>query len=146
MAMFSPQLRMKNTFHNIVSVLMALLVLLSTSSFTVDRHFCGGLLMDVAVFSEARSCVMGIHEHSNKGTSAEKDHCCRNEKILVEGQDELKNSALSLDIEQQVFLGIFVNSYVALFKGIPRQVPAYTSYSPPLLIHNIYLRDQVFLI
>ena len=137
---------MKSTFHNIVSVLLALLVLLSTLSFTVDKHFCGGLLMDVAVFSEAKSCVMGIHDHSEMDTSIEEDHCCSNEKILVEGQDELKNSFLSLDLEQQVFLGALANSYVALFKGIPRQVPAYTFYSPPLLIHNIYLRDQVFLI
>lgn len=137
---------MKNKFHNIVSVLMALIVLLSTSSFTVDKHFCGGLLMDVAVFSEAKSCVMGIHDHSDMGTSIEKDSCCSNEKILVEGQDELKNSFLSLDLEQQMFLGAFVNSYVALFTGIPPKVPAYKRYSPPLLIHNIYLRDQVFLI
>ncbi|MGY5846415.1 HYC_CC_PP family protein [Salegentibacter sp. HM20] len=137
---------MKRTFHNTISVLMALTVLLSTSSFTVDKHFCGGLLMDMAVYSEAKSCVMGIHDHSDRGTSINKDHCCSNEKILVEGQDELKNSFLSLDLEQQVFLGALANSYVALFNGIPRQVPAYKFYSPPLLIHNIYLRDQVFLI
>jgi hypothetical protein len=58
----------------------------------------------------------------------------------------LKNSFLSLDFKQQVFLGAFANSYVSLFNYIPRQVPAYTFYSPPLLIHSIYLRDQVFLI
>lgn len=137
---------MKNSFGQIVSGLMALLVLLSTSSFTVDKHFCGGLLMDVAVFSEAKSCLMGIHDHSEMGTSIEKDHCCRNMKVLVEGQDELKNSFLSLDLEQQVFLDACMYSYVALFKGISREVPAYKHYSPPLLIHNIYLRDQVFLI
>jgi hypothetical protein len=143
--MFSP-LTMKSTLRNIVSILMALVVLLSTLSFTVEKHFCGGLLMDLAVFSEAKSCVMGIHDHYNMATSMKKDHCCSNEKILVEGQDELKNSFLSLDFKQQVFLGAFANSYVSLFNYIPRQVPAYTFYSPPLLIHSIYLRDQVFLI
>lgn len=143
--MFSP-LTMKSTLGNIVSVLMALVVVLSTLSFTVDKHFCGGLLMDLAVFSEAKSCVMGTHDHSEMGSSVEKDHCCSNEKVLVEGQDELKNSILFLDLEQQVFIGTFAFSYVSLFNYMPRQVPAYTFYSPPLLIHSIYLRDQVFLI
>ena len=49
---------MKQLIHNFFSGLLAIIVLLSTLSFTVDSHYCGERLVDVAVFSEVRGCGM----------------------------------------------------------------------------------------
>lgn len=136
---------MKKMFHNIVSTLMAFLVLFSTVSFTVDKHFCGSILVDLAVFSEAKTCGMEAHQDDAE-PSEKKDSCCSNEKIAIEGQDELKSAFKALDLDQQVFLASFTYSYFNLFEGLPEQIIPFSDYSPPLLVTDIQLMDQVFLI
>ncbi|NJW52681.1 HYC_CC_PP family protein [Salinimicrobium oceani] len=138
---------MKKAFHNITSVAMALLVLFSTSSFTVDKHFCGSMLVDMAIFSEAESCGMEMHEHSDTTEdSVEQEFCCENQKIAIEGQDELKASRNSLDFDQQLFLATFTYSYINLFEVLPLQAVPNKDYTPPLLVRDVQLLDQVFLI
>lgn len=133
---------MKKALHKTISFSLALLVLMSTFSFTVDKHFCGSILVDKAVFSEAKTCGMEM----NSETASSEDSCCTNEKTAVEGQDELKISFHSLDFEQQVFLTSFTHSYLNLFEGLPEQVIPFRHYSPPLLVTDIQVLDQVFLI
>lgn len=129
---------MKKAFQNSGSVLMALMVLFSTLSFTVDKHFCGSFLVDKAIFSEAETCGMDMENAV--------DNCCTNEKVLVDGQDELKHSFQSLDLEQQQFLTSFSFSYLNIFETLPKEVVPFKDYSPPLLVSDIQLLDQVFLI
>ena len=126
-----------------ISSSLALLVLMSTFSFTVDKHFCGSMLVDKAVFSKADTCGM---EMASEANDLAKDSCCTNEKVAVEGQDELKVSFESLDLEQQVFLASFTWSYLNLFEGLPTQIIPFKDYSPPLLVSDIQLLDRVFLI
>lgn len=122
---------------------MALLVLLSTFSFIVDKHFCGSILVDKAVFSKADTCGMAMASN-NEGIA--EDSCCTNEKVAVEGQDELKINFDSLDLDQQVFLASFAFSYFNLFESLPRQIIPHKDYSPPLLVSDIQLLDRIFLI
>lgn len=132
---------MKKFFHKLSSLAMALLVLFSTVSFTVDKHFCGEILVDQAVFSEAKTCGM----HGDMPASAE-DECCDEEKVLVEGQKELKMSFDDLDLEQQVFLASFTWSYTKLFEGDAQAETPFFHYKPPLLVYDIHLLDETFLI
>lgn len=130
---------MKNAFQHIISVTMALLVLFSTFSFTVNKHFCGSDLIDQAVFSEAESCGMDM------GVNAI-DHCCSTEKISIEGQKELKNNLISFTFQQQLFVNTFTFTYLSLFETLPKQVVPFKDYTCPLLVSDIQLDDQVFLI
>lgn len=132
---------MKKVFQKSGSFAMALLVLLSTVSFTVDKHFCGEILVDQAVFSEAKTCEM----HGDMPVSSE-DDCCDEEKIMVEGQKELKISFDDLDLEQQVFLASFTWSYANLFEGEAQAETPFFHYKPPLLVYDIHLLDETFLI
>ncbi|WP_081211818.1 HYC_CC_PP family protein [Salegentibacter sediminis] len=129
---------MKKAFQNSGSVLLALLVMFSTFSFTVDKHFCGSFLVDKAIFSEAETCGMEMENSV--------DNCCTNEKVVVDGQDELKHTFESLDFEQQLFIASFSFSYLNLFETLPREVVPFKDYSPPLIVSDIQLEDQVFLI
>lgn len=126
-------------------MVLALLVLVSTFSFSVDKHFCGSILVDMAVFSKAKTCGMEMHRDMELA-SIEEDSCCTNEKIAVDGQDELKISFNSLDFQQQIFLTTITYSYLNLFEGLPQRIDPYRDYSPPLLVTDIQVLDQVFLI
>lgn len=128
------------------SLLMALLVLFSTMSFTVDKHFCGSILVDKAVFSDAMTCGMEEHNLPVTENNAEEDSCCNEEQIAVEGQTELKISYDELNLGQQVFIASFTWSYVGLFADLPQNAIPFDHYSPPLLVTDIQLMDQVFLI
>ncbi|APG61079.1 HYC_CC_PP family protein [Christiangramia salexigens] len=130
---------MKKAFQHIISICMAVMVLFSTFSFTVDKHFCGSYLVDSAVFSKAKTCGMQM-------SAAAEAHCCSNEKISVEGQDELKLSFDSFDFNQQLFITTFTYTYFELFETLPKQIIPFKDYSPPLLVADIQLEDQVFLI
>ena len=136
----------KKVFHKILSLSLALLVLVSTLSFTVEKHFCGKILVDSSVFSEAKKCPMGMHQQHGESSQVIPSDCCNDQKIAVEGQEELKLNFQDLNFEQQLFLSSFTYTYFNIFTGIPEQVIPFKDYSPPLLVTDIHLVDQVFLI
>lgn len=135
---------MKKVFQKSGAFAMAFLMLFSTMSFTVEKHFCGQMLVDLAVFSEAETCGMEMHMSSSEEKT--EDNCCKEQKISVEGQKDLKMSFDQLDFPQQLFVASFAYSYMDLFVGLPEQVIPFKDYSPPLLVRDIQLMDQTFLI
>ena len=61
---------------------MAFVVLFSTMSFTIDKHYCGDTLVDVAIFNKAKTCGMEIQQtDSNSGCSVMKKGCCSEEQL-----------------------------------------------------------------
>jgi hypothetical protein len=136
---------MKKGFQKSVSTVLALLVLVSTFSFTVDKHFCGSFLVNQAVFSKASSCGMDMHSHSGDDLM-DRENCCNNQNISVEGQDELNISFQTLNFDQQVFLTAFTFSFNELFEGLPYQVIPYRNYTPPLIVKDIPVLNDTFLI
>jgi hypothetical protein len=135
----------KAFLHKTFSVTLACLVLFSTLSFTVEKHFCGDNLVDVAIFSKVEGC--GMDMESVATVSLEKKHCCKDEIQVVKGQDKLnKVSFEDLQIDLQLFLSAFVYSFVNPFEGLPEQVIPHKNYSPPNLVADIHVLDQVFII
>ena len=135
----------KQVINKSFSMILAFLVLLSTVSFTVEKHYCGDVLVDVAVFTEAQKCAMEAYEIEQAKIT--KKNCCKDIIDVVEGQDELSLKAFDdLQFEQQQFLTAFAIAYVNLFEGLPQHVIPHKQYNPPLLISDIQILDQVFLI
>lgn len=126
---------------------MSLIVLASTTSFTINEHFCGDALMDVSVFSSSKSCNMDLNETFNlPDCSKNKKGCCTDEHINVQGQDELQLSFNELTLNQQVFVASFVYSYINLFVGLDKRATSYKQYRPPLVIKPIYKLNETYLI
>nr|WP_317042524.1 hypothetical protein [Lacinutrix venerupis] len=128
--------------HKILSFTMAFVVLFSTLSFTVESHYCGSSLVDTAIFTKAKVCGEDITSDAPamKG-------CCKNEIEVVKGQDNLKLNVFDdLDLSQQLFITSFVYAYTALFESLPKQIIPHKNYSPPNLVFDIQLLDDVFLI
>lgn len=120
---------------------MAFLVLFSTVSFTIEKHFCGDVLVDVSMFVEAEKCQMESLELLQKKT------CCKDEIDVVQGQDELNISSFDdLDFDPQQFITAFVFTYINGFESLPKETIPHKDYSPPNLIADIQVLDQVFII
>lgn len=131
----------KQLLHKTFSTLLALLVLFSTVSFTIEKHFCGDVLVDVAMFSEAEKCEMEALEIQQKKT------CCKDELQVVQGQDELKFSSFDdLEFEQQQFLASFAYTYTNLFKTLEKEIVPHKDYSPPNLVIDLQVLNDTFLI
>ncbi len=145
---------MKNYFQKTGSFAMALLVLFSTMSFSVEKHFCGSDLVDVSIFSKAKTCTSEAktcgakmdHKMDHEMISDEKDSCCTNQKTELNGQDELSISFHFLDFDQQLFLTTFVYSFIYIYESSSLTEIPFRYYTPPLLVADIQVLDQVFLI
>ncbi len=131
--------------HKIFSTILALLVLFSTVSFTIEKHFCGDVLVDISIFAEVDKCAMEAYEIALEKIT--KKSCCKDVIDVVKGQDKLKFSSFEdLDFEQQQFIAAYTASYISLFEGLPKQIIPHKDYSPPNLIIDIHVLDQVFII
>jgi len=137
---------MKQVFHRIMSMLMTFVVLFSTMSFTIDMHYCGGTLVDTAIFHKVKTCGMEMQSHTSKDCSITKKNCCNDEQLVVDGQDELQLVIDKVSFEQQVFIASFVYTYINLFEGFDKDVTSFEVYKPPLVIRQLYKIDETYLI
>ena len=138
---------MKQIFRKISAIIMAFVVLFSTMSFTVSEHYCGHSLVDIALFSKAESCGMELQKPaSTKDCDLKKSDCCKDEIKQFTGQNELNTNFSTLNFEQQVFVASFTYAYINLFEGLTKNVIPFKYYTPPLLVSDILVLDQVFLI
>ncbi|AUC81462.1 hypothetical protein [Lacinutrix sp. Bg11-31] len=137
---------MKQVSHKILSILMAFVVLFSTMSFTMSMHYCGGTLVETAIFQKAKGCGMEMQKPSSEGCSINKKNCCDDKQLIVDGQNELKLQVDKISFEQQVFIASFVYTYINLFEGLNENVSSFEEYEPPLIIKEIFKIDETYLI
>ncbi len=135
---------MKKVFHKIASLCLALLLLASTTSWTVEQHYCMGRLMDTAFFTTAEDCGMGLAD--NASDEKEIMPCCDDEVSVIDGQDNLKISLDDLSLGEHLFISVYTYTYLNLFEGLEEHIVPFNQYPPPILIADIQLLDQVFLI
>ena len=137
---------MKNSLHKLFSVSMAVLLLLSTISWTVEKHICMGQVLNVAWFHSAEDCAMDAGLVLSDDSSLLIRHCCDNESFTMQGQDDLNHDTFNLDFSQQVFLISFTTSYLNLFQEFTDKEIVFDSCPPPILAEDLNILHQVFLI
>ncbi|TPN83467.1 HYC_CC_PP family protein [Aquimarina algicola] len=134
--------------RKIGSLLLALMVLTSTMSFTVNMHYCGDTLVDTVLFKEAKRCGMEVQKPnpSSNACKITQKSCCSDQTLIIEGQNELKVTFHDLSFEQQLFISSYIYSYINLFEGLEQNIIPFQDYPPPLLTRDILILDQTFLI
>ena len=139
---------MKQVFHKIMSISMAFVVLFSTMSFTIDMHYCGDNLVDFSFFHNVQTCGMEKAQITSNCEKPEmkKNNCCSDEQLVIEGQDDLKNTFSTLTFEQQVFVASFTYSYLSLFEGTTSVEVPFVDYPPPFVKRDVQVLHQTFLI
>lgn len=140
---------MKKVALNTISILLTLLVVSSTCSFTVEKHFCGNTLVGKGVFSSPKKCQTEMHScgvEESFHMKMKKDSCCSNKKENIDGQDELKIASFSFDfLSQNIIIPIILISG-NLLQELERQTIPHKYYKPPLLAADVQVLYQVFLI
>jgi hypothetical protein len=133
----------------IVSISLALLVLVSSSSFMVNMHFCGGQMQSVSLIEEAAACPMEVNlPPCHKKMEIKKSGCCEDKHVAFEGKDfnakiqdfsllnwQAINWVASLPVIMEV---IQINEALAFSN--------YTPYKPPIVERDIPVLKQSFLI
>ena len=133
---------MKKTIRKITALLMAIVVLLTTTSFTISMHYCQGELIHTAIFQKAHSCGMEM----NMSDEMKKKGCCDDKEIHIEGQYELKLPVADMNFDQQVFVIAFVHSYIELFQTTEDRKNTFFDYPPPFIVRQIFKLDETYLI
>ena len=133
----------------IVSSLLALLVLVSSSSFSVNMHYCGGHVQSISLIEDADACPMEVQLPTcHRQEQIKKSGCCEDKHVAFEGkafntkvQDfsllnwQAINWVASLPIIMEV---IQVNEALTFSNHIP--------YKPPIVERDIPVLKQSFLI
>jgi hypothetical protein len=134
---------MKNLFTKISSFLLAFLVLFSTFSFTVEKHYCGDFLVDISFIGKTEACGMQMETVA----PTKKKNCCKDEVHKIEGQDKLQFHKIEkISFEKQQFLTAFVISYADLFVNNESKNNFYKDFSPPDIRLDYQILYQTFLI
>jgi hypothetical protein len=87
-------------FHQIASFLLACLLLISTTGFSMYKHYCGDNLKEISLFDEIESChdidliqevkdECPYHKHETAAVG-EEDDCCKDEYNRISLEDQLK--------------------------------------------------------
>lgn len=145
---------MKDFFRHIISLLLALLVLVSTQSYSINSHYCGNILVDKSFVKPAKKCAMhqtatpscAPHEKEQHLPPNQDDDCCDDEFEILQGQDELKHHEVSSHLPSPSLIAAFIYTFFAT--KVVEEGTVTTHYkSPPLLIqrdtHAFY---QVYII
>lgn len=149
-----------NRSYRIVALLMALLMLVSSTGFSIDLHYCQGNLKSFSLFGTAKSC----HDKADTKHCKRKEmtckaekieqvkdnchkNCCSNKKIEIDADDTQKITAQKLSKPQIQFISLFIEHFVlALNKTrFPNDSP-HQNYIPPLLNKDIPVLIQSFLL
>ena len=134
-----------NIVRSISAILLAALVLLSSTTVLVGMHFCMGEVQNVALFAKAEGCekeksLPPCHRH-------EKAPCCDDETLVHKGDDF--NAAapkfhiiapVSSEIEQP---SVFISEIIP---ATPSAHFQYYNYDPPLRSCDRTVELHVFLI
>lgn len=133
----------------IVSSLLALLVLVSSSSFMVNMHFCGGHVQSVSFIEDAAPCPMEVQlPPCHKEMAVKKSGCCEDKHVVFEGKD------FSAQVHDFSMSGWQAINWVAALPVIMETIQLnealafsnHTPYKPPIVERDIPVLFQSFLI
>ncbi len=138
---------MRKAFSNIGSVFLAVMVLFSTFSFTIEKHFCGGALADYSILGNLDRCEMPSATHNEtKETLLNTTPCCQDSVETIDGTNDILTVVKELDVQKIQVLAAFIYSYVNLFEGLEEHIIPFKNYAPPLVVKDIPVLYDTFLI
>lgn len=135
-----------------IAICMALLVLVSTTGFTVSAHFCGGEFQQIAFFGQAESCEAHVKQlppchHQDTGAEAEKKSCCEDQTIVKDGQESLKETVVLKELKPDLtYIAVVASFLLAIISTSTPYSFKFHHYSPPLIERNIPVFVQSFLL
>ena len=86
--------------RKVIHIVVTLLILVSTTGFTINMHYCHSQLVDLALFAPAKSCCDRTGDTPCQGDSqiGRSSHC-QNESITLEPMDDFEGVSFSFNLE-----------------------------------------------
>lgn len=143
--------------YQIISLIMAFLILFSSVGFSIDLHYCGTDLKSFSFTGKAKNCF----ELAKSGTCSKhqmveatkplcetsKKDCCHNKTFYVKG--ELTSDAPTTSFLISSLLQDFLLAFVVVFADKPtlkQSTLNFLHYKPPLIQKKIPVLVQSFLL
>jgi len=136
---------MKKIISNIAAFFLAVLVLFSSVSFTVEKHLCGGQVFSESVFGKAEKCGMedGYCVMENSNSTFSKKSCCKDESQFINGSIFEEDTALKPNNNQQNFT-VFNLIDAVILSQKENESTHFKNYFPPQNSHNFNILYQDF--
>jgi hypothetical protein len=132
-------------FRTISALLLATLVVVSSTSFIVGFHICMGEVQNVSIFSKADDCEM--EKNLPPCHRKMQEPCCDDETFLHEG-DDFKASVEQIHISAPA--SVYIEQTAVLIAEVIPSAPSaripYHNYDPPLRSCDRTVAHQSFLI
>lgn len=124
-----------------------MLVVVSTTSFTISKHYCLGRLVKTTIIVENSGCDAKTSEQYNKSTEFKVNHpCCDDVHHVVEGLEDFHFEKQQIS-DFNIDFYCEINSIDLDFLAIERKTESlYFSYKPPPLHKTIYQYNETYLI
>lgn len=139
----------EKAYIKITSALLALLVLSSTFSFSIHKHYCGHFLKDVSYIVPSKGCGMEKVSNPLKETCKESlssIHCCKDLTTMVKGQETIIVAKGSFSHDLIVTLLPAISNFVDFCSLGHSKVVKIPYTPPPYFGEDIYILNQSFLI
>jgi hypothetical protein len=119
--------------RKVLHIVFAVIVLISSTGFTINMHYCHDQLIDMAFLSPAHSCC----DTNVEDAGQVQDNCpgCQNESIVIEPGDDYEVSASTFNFENSHNTTLFLTSAILHnFQGVDEstknEVPWYKKPPP----------------
>ena len=130
----------------IIAILLSLVVLFSTTGFTLVTHFCGGVALEskIMLFGDAPCCGMEVTDSGcdAEGMNFAKRSCCDNESFQIKVEDAFERIVKGENTPSFQILTLWVMVAFNLPQSSPSNI--YADYTPPPLLKNLIVTNQVF--
>lgn len=137
---------MKKIITTFVSTFLAIVVLLSTMSFTVNIRYCDDNIVATTLNSEHDPCQTDILNELEDCCIPKKD-CCQEAEIIFDGQEEIRvQGPQKIKIDSYIYLVFPIEHTFAPEIKNTLDSLVYSSYSPPFITKDRPILHQVFLI
>lgn len=136
---------MNKILKQISSFILAIVVLVSTLSFSVSKHYCLNRLVETSFITNLDGCISENKSDVSCDYFSTKS-CCDDVHIVVEGLENFhfeKYSKIDFDIEYFFDAQVYIPE-ILIFSS--KSEILYFSYKPPPLYKPIYQINETYLI
>ena len=135
----------KPKLHKVFSMLLAVLILLSAFSFSIETRLCSTMLSASVSNSNVKSCCSSSSKKFSKGVETS---CCKSKVISVDGLNEVEVLSVLSELPTLTKFEGLLKSYssVKFVDFQSSQSVSYPNYTPPDLVYEFQIEYQAFLI
>lgn len=97
---------MQKIFRRIGAFLLAILVWVATSSFSLSMHYCGNKMVSYSTVGKAKPCckISSLQFSGQENVSSILMSCCKDKQLDKESEDELTFSITKAEVENTQLL------------------------------------------